>query len=159
MAQSSRERQQAQKQAERPSRDNRRNSANPTTWGRGSESAAQTERLVEAGGERIRHATEASAATARGALRSGSTIAGDAQAIASAWARYAEDVVRHTSEASQALLRARSVGELLEVQVRLLRDNLQSFLNQGTTIAESASRMATRPLNVLREPRGEQARD
>lgn len=151
MAESFNEGQQAQKEART---DNRQNSAG--TRGRGSESDSQTERLAEVGGEQMRQATEASAAAARCALRSSSAIAGDAQEITAAWARYAGDVVRHTSEASQALLRTRTFSELLEVQAKLLRDNLQSFLEQSTTIAETASRMATRPLNALREARGEQ---
>ena len=54
--------------------------------------------------------------------------------------------MRHTSEASQALLRARTFTEVLEVQAKLLRENVQAFLDQSVRIAESASRMATHPL-------------
>ena len=54
--------------------------------------------------------------------------------------------MRHTSEASQALMRARNFTEILEVQTKLLRENMQAFLDQSVRIAESASRMATRPL-------------
>jgi len=43
---------------------------------------------------------------ASGAGRMGSALAEGAQEITAAWARYAEEVMRHTSEASQALLRA-----------------------------------------------------
>jgi hypothetical protein len=43
------------------------------------------------------------AAAASGTLRSGSAIASDAQEITAAWTRYAEEVMRHTSQASQAL--------------------------------------------------------
>ena len=39
--------------------------------------------------------------------------------------------MRHTSEASQALLRARTFTEILEVQAKLLRDNMQAFLEQS----------------------------
>jgi hypothetical protein len=75
-----------------------------------------------------------------------------------AWARYAEEVMRHTSEASQALLRAQTFNEMLEVQARLLGDNIQSFLDQSTRIAEAASRMATRPFVAPKEASAEQAR-
>jgi hypothetical protein len=86
MAQSQREGQQAQKEAERPSEGNRQNSAAKGTWGRDSDPALrQTERLAEIGGERMQQATEASAAAATGTLRSGSAIASDAQEIAAAW--------------------------------------------------------------------------
>ena len=51
--------------------------------------------------------------------------------------------MRHTSEASQALLRARTFSEMLEVQAKLLRDNMQSYLDQTAKIAEIASRMAS----------------
>jgi len=158
MAQSQREGQ-TQKEAERPSEGNRQNPAATGTWGRDSEPAQrQTERLAEIGGERMRQATEASAAAASGTLRSGSAIASDAQEITAAWTRYAEEVMRHTSQASQALLRARTFGEMLEVQAKLLRDNMQSFLDQSTKIAETASRMATRPFDALKEASGGQTR-
>src|SRR5438094_4842954 len=146
MAQSHREGQQAQKAAASPSEGTRQNSAATGTWGRGNEAAQRrTEHPVEIGSEQMRQATEASAAATRGALRSGSAIAGGAQEITAAWARYAEEVMQHTSEASQALLRARTFSEMLEVQAKLLRANMQSFLDQSATIAEAASRMATRP--------------
>jgi hypothetical protein len=100
-------------------------------------------------------------------------IAGDTQAIAVAWARYAEEVVRHTSEASQALLRAHTFNseasqallrahtfkEMLEVQAKLRRDTMQSFHDQIVEIAETASRKATRPHNALKEASIEQAGD
>jgi hypothetical protein len=66
--------------------------------------------------------------------------------------------MRHISEASQALLRARTFNEMLEVQAKLLRDNMQAFLDQSIRIAESASRMATRPLEALKEASSERTR-
>jgi hypothetical protein len=160
MAQAQREGQQARKEAETPSESNRQNSAATGTSGRDSEPAQrQTERLAEIGGERIQQATTASAAAASGILRSGSAIASGAQEMTAAWARYAEEVMRHTSEASQALLRARTFSEMLEVQAKLLRDNMQSFLDQSGKIAEIASRMATRPSDALKEASGGQTRD
>ena len=74
-----------------------------------------------------------------------------AQEITSAWSRYAEDVMRHTSEASRALLRSRTLSEMLEVQAKLLRDNMQAFLDHSVKIAEAASRMAARPFEALQE--------
>ena len=64
-------------------------------------------------------------------------IAGDTQAIAVAWARYAEEVVRHTSEASQARLRAHMFKEMLEGQAKLRRDSMQSFHDQIVKIARN----------------------
>jgi hypothetical protein len=118
----------------------------------GSEAAQrETQHVTEVGHEGIRQATAASKAAADGALRSGAAIAESAQEITAAWARYAEEVMRHTSEASQALLRARTFNEMLEVQANLLRDNMQAFLEQSARIAEAASRMATRPFEGLKE--------
>jgi hypothetical protein len=160
MAQAQREGQQARKEAETRSEGNRQNSAATGTSGRDSEPAQrQTERLAEIGAERIQQATEPSAAAASGILRSGSAIASGAQEITAAWTRYAEEVMRHTSEATQALLRARTFSEMLEVQAKLLRDNMQSFLDQSVKIAEIASRMATRPLDALKEASGGRTRD
>jgi hypothetical protein len=118
----------------------------------------QAERLVGLGQQGIQQATEASAAAASGALRSGSAIADGAQEITAAWARYAEQVMRHTSEASQSLLRARTFSEILEVQAKLLRDNMQAFLEQSAKVAETAGRMATRPLEAMREAGADQNR-
>jgi hypothetical protein len=160
MAQAQREGQQARKEAETRSEGNRQNSATTGSSGGYSEPAQrQTERLAEIGAKRIQQASEASAAAASGTLRSGSAIAGGAQEITAAWTRYAEEVMRHTSEASQALLRARTFSEMLEVQAKLLRDNMQSYLDQSAKITEIASRMATRPLDALKEASGGQTRD
>ena len=116
----------------------------------GSQAAQQTERFAELGQQGIRQAADASTAAANAAQRSGSAVAECTQEITAAWTRYAEEVMRHTSEASQALLRARTFTEVLEVQAKLLRENMQAFLDQSVRIAESASRMATRPLQELK---------
>jgi hypothetical protein len=86
-------------------------------------------------------------------------IAGDAQEITVARARYAEGVVRHTSEASQALFRAHTFKEMLDVQAKLRLDTMQSFHDQIVKIAETASRMATRPHGALKEASVEQTQD
>jgi hypothetical protein len=78
-------------------------------------------------------------------------IARDTREIATAWSRYHQDVVRHTAEAGQALLRARTFKEMLEVQAKLLRGTAQSFHDRTVKIAETASRMATRPHDALKE--------
>jgi D-mannonate dehydratase len=160
MAQPPRSAQQAQKEEEKQGQGGPRNSAATDTWERHGEAVQrQTERVVEAGAKRIQQATEASAAAASGALRSGAAVAGDAQEITAAWARYAEEVMRHTSEASQALLRARTFAEMFEVQAKLLRENMQSFLDQSVRVAEAAGRMATRPFNAIEEGSGRRSRD
>jgi hypothetical protein len=158
MAQSPRGGYQVQKDEERLSESGSQNSRATGTPRRDGEAARrQTERVVEVGSEQMRKATEASDATASGTLRAGSAVASDAQEITAAWARYAEEVM-HTSEASQALLRARTFAEMLEVQAKLLRDNMQSFVDQSARIAEAAGRMATGPFNALKEASGERSR-
>ena len=129
--------------------------ANERNRGAGSQAAPlqaaerQTERLAELGQQGVRQAADASTAAANAAQRSGSAIAECTQEITAAWTRYAEEVMRHASEASQALLRARTVTEIVEVQAKLLRENMQAFLDQSVRIAESAGLMATRPLQEL----------
>jgi hypothetical protein len=118
----------------------------------------QTERFTELGREGIRRAADASGAMAGSAARSGTAVADCAQEITAAWARYAEEVMRHTSEASRAMLSARTFSEMLEVQAKLLRDNMQAFLDQSVKIAESTSRMATRPFEALKEASSETTR-
>lgn len=116
------------------------------------EGLSNAERIAAAAGsERMREAAETTAAAAGRLLSSGSGAAGSAQEITAAWARYAERVMHHTSEASQALLRARSFSEMLDVQAKLMRDNMQAFLDQSVTIAEAAGRIAKRPLEALKD--------
>jgi hypothetical protein len=89
------------------------------------------ERAAALGQQAVREAADASTAAASAAQRSGSAVAECAQEITMAWTRYAEEVMRHTSEASQSLMRARTFNEMLEVQAKLLRDNMQAFLDQS----------------------------
>ena len=154
----SRRNQHAQKEMEMQT-DGNRQDARSGNGERGSEAARQqAERFAASGREGMRRATKASMAAASGAARSGSALAEGAQEITAAWARYAEEVMRHTSEASQALLRAQTFNEMLEVQARLLGDNMRSFLDQSTRIAEAASRMATHPFVAPKEASAEPAR-
>jgi hypothetical protein len=118
---------------------------------RGNEAARrQTEQLAEVGREGKRPAAAASESAAEPTLNSGSALADGAQEITAAWTRYAEEVMRHTSEASEALLRVRTFTELLEVQANLLRNNMQAFMDQSARIASAANRMAMRPFDALR---------
>ncbi len=152
---------QATKRAEGSIEDNRRDTTdrNRDSQAAGPQAAQrQAERLAELGQQGVRQAADASTAVASAAQRSGSAVAECTQEIASAWARYAEEVMRHTSEASQALLRARTFTEILEIQAKLLRDNMQAFLDQSVKIAELASRMATRPLEELKAANTERPR-
>ena len=113
------------------------------------EAGRKAERMADLGQQDAREAVDASAAAASAAQRSGSAVAECAQEITTAWTRYAEEVMRHTSEASRSLMRARTFNEMLEVQAKLLRDNMQAFLDQSVKIADSAARMAKRPLEAL----------
>ena len=155
MAESRREGPQGVKEAERPSDLTAGAEAGERS---GSAAQHQAERLVGLGLQGMHKAAEASAAAGGEALRSGSAIADGAQEITAAWTRYAEQVMRHTTEANQALLRARNFNEMPEIQAKLLRDNMQAFLDQSVKIAETAGRMATRPLEALREASAGQSR-
>ena len=142
---------QSSKEAERPIENNRRDPSDRGNRAGGSQAAQRrAKRLAELGQQGVSGAADASVGAASAAQRSGSAVAKCAEEITAAWARYAEEVMRHTSEASRALLSARTFNEMLEVQAKLLRDNMQAFLDQSIRIAESASRMATRPLEELK---------
>jgi phasin family protein len=108
-------------------------------------------RLSEQAQQGIRQTNAASAAGADAALRTGTSLAEGVQEITNAWAQYAGEVMRQTSEASRALIGCRSLTEMIEVQTRLLRGNMQAFLNQSTTLTEIAGRMATRPFDALKQ--------
>ncbi|MBV8739092.1 MAG: phasin family protein [Alphaproteobacteria bacterium] len=110
-----------------------------------------SERAIEQAREGSRRAAAASTAGAEAAMRTGSSLAEGMQDITRAWARYAEEVMRQTSEASRALIGCQSLSEIFEIQSRLLRGNMQAFLDQSSEMAEIAGRMATRPLQALKQ--------
>ena len=116
----------------------------------------RTESFAEISREEKEQASTGPRGSLNGTLRTGSALANGAQEITSAWARYAEDLMRNTSEASQAFLRARNFPEILEVQTRLLRNNLQTFLEQSARVAEAASRMAMPSFEASRQTMQEQ---
>ena len=149
---------QGAKQAERSIEETRRDTAVDRNPGAGGQAAQQTGHFAELGQQAVRQAADASTAAASAAQRSGSAIAECTQEITAAWTRYAEEVMRHTSEASQALLRARTFTEIMELQAKLLRENMQAFLDQSVRLAESASRIATRPLQELKAASTERPR-
>jgi hypothetical protein len=63
-----------------------------------------TDRLTEQARESMRQWSATSAVGADTVLRTGLSLADGAHEIASAWARYAEEVMRQTSEASRVLI-------------------------------------------------------
>jgi hypothetical protein len=117
-----------------------------------------TEKLSEQARGGMRQASAASSAGAEAALRTGATLAEGVQEITGAWTRYAEEVMRQTSEASRALVGCRSFADLLEIQARLARGNLQAFLDQSSKIAEVAGRIASRPFEAMRQVSAEPPR-
>jgi hypothetical protein len=149
----------AVKEAEKPSDTDRVTAESQRALERTGQAAQrQFDRFAGIGREGVRQAADASSAAASSTSRSGVAMAECAQEITSAWSRYAEDVMRHTSEASRALLRARTFSEMLEVQAKLLRDNMQAFLDQSVKVTEAAGRTAARPFEGMRETASEQTR-
>ena len=110
-----------------------------------------SERVIEQAREGSKRAAAASTAGAEAAMRTGSSLAEGMQDITRAWAHCAEEVMRQTSEASRALIGCHSLTEMFEIQSRLLRGNMQAFLDQSGEIAEIAGRMATRPFQALKQ--------
>jgi hypothetical protein len=88
---------------------------------------------------------------AEAAIRAGSSLAEEMRDIPRAWARCAEEVMRQTFEASRALIGCQTLSEMVEIQSRLLRGNMQALLDQSSEMAEIAGRMAIRPLQALKQ--------
>jgi hypothetical protein len=101
--------------------------------------------------EGMRQASAASTAGVEAAMRTSASVAEGVQDITNAWAHYAEEVMRQTTEASRALVGCRSLTDMFEIQSRLLQGNLQAFLDQSGKIAEIAGRIATRPFDAMKE--------
>lgn len=117
----------------------------------------RTESVAKIGREEKEQTATGQKAAFDGTLRTDSALAHGAQELMAIWARYGEDLIRNTSEASQALLRARNFAETLEVQAHMLRNNLQAFLEQSVRVAELANRMATRSFEASRQTPQEQS--
>ncbi|HEY3910837.1 MAG TPA: phasin family protein [Stellaceae bacterium] len=130
----------------------------PAATSTGDAVRVQAEQLAAQAGEGVRQAGAATAAGADAALRSGSAITQGVQDITAAWARYGEEVMRQTADASRALVNCRSLPEMIEVQARLLRGNLQAFLDQSSKIAEIAGRIAARPFDAVKQAGADQPR-
>ena len=124
----------------------------------GETTVKEAERFAAAGREGVRQASQAAESGTQAALQASVTIADGVREIAATWARYAEEVMRHSTQAGQALLRCRDWNEIFEVQSGLLRDNTRAFLDQSVKIAEIGSRMATRPFAALSEAGGDKPR-
>ena len=102
-------------------------------------------------------AAGASTAGAEAAMRTGSPLAEEMRDIPRAWARYTEEVIRQSLQASRALIGCQSLSEMFEIQSRLLRGNVHAFLDQSSEIVEIAGRMATRPFQALKQASEAQA--
>jgi hypothetical protein len=114
-------------------------------------------RVEETGREAARQAIETSAAVFRGAAHTGLALADATEEIVEVWTHYAEDLMRNTSQASQALSRSCNIFDVMQVQIALVHDSMRSFLDQSAKLADTTSRLVTRPFEVLREERTEQA--
>ncbi len=124
------------------------------------------ERIARASSEVIRQTSEevsarardgahqadaATAAGAQAAMLTGASLAEGMQEFTRAWTDYAEEIMSQTSEASRALISCRSLGEMYEIQARLLRGNMQAFLDQSGKVAEITVRLASRPFDAWKE--------
>jgi len=116
----------------------------------------QTQGVDETGREAERQASETSARMFGGAAHTGLALTDTTEEIVKVWMHYAEDVMHNASQASEALSRSRTIPEMIQVQVRLLYDNMQSFFDHSAKIADTATRIVTRPIEALREESAEQ---
>ena len=118
----------------------------------------QTERIGDTGHEGARHARETSAAAITPAASTSSSSADATQEIVGVWARYAQELLHNSSEARAALFRAQSFTAMMQVQVDLMRGNLQSFLSHWSRLTHIANQLGLRPLEAFREANAEEAR-
>jgi hypothetical protein len=111
----------------------------------------QTERIGETGHEGTGPARETSAAAITRAGRISSGFADGTQEIVGVWERYAQDLLHNSSEAREALFRARTLTAMMQVQANLMRGNLQSFFSHWSRLTDVATRLGLRPLEAFRK--------
>jgi hypothetical protein len=109
-----------------------------------------TERVGEQTREGLRVGTASQAGT-QAMMRTGSVLAEAVGEMTSAWAHYAEEVMRQTSEASRAMIGCSSLTEMFEIQSRVMRGNVQAFLDQSTKLADIAGRVEKQPYEALQQ--------
>jgi hypothetical protein len=108
-------------------------------------------RIGEPARDGVRIAGAASEAGTQAMLHTGLVLAEAVAEMTNAWAHYAEEVMRQTSEASRALIACRNLGDMFEIQSRLMRGNLQAFLDQTTKLADIAGRLAKEPYEAMQQ--------
>jgi hypothetical protein len=94
---------------------------------------------------------ERTAASAKAAVDTASSVAPGLQDIAQAWVDYAQQVMHRTTEATESLLKCQTFNDMLAVQAELMRGHLQAFLDQSTKLAEITNRMAVRSIDTIGE--------
>jgi hypothetical protein len=99
------------------------------------------------------------AASGKTTVDAGSAVAAGLQDIAQAWVDYAQQMMQHTSEATESLLKCRSFKDMLAIQAELMRKHLQAFLDQSTKLAEITNRMAAHSIDAIGEVSGRERAD
>lgn len=94
-------------------------------------------------GENAKGAAQQSSENLQAMVESSTVLAKGIQDISSEWIRLAQSRVTKNLDGFDALLRCRSVQDLVAVQSELARDNMEQILNNSRHIAERSVQVAS----------------
>ncbi len=113
------------------------------------EGGHKIERLSERQGEAVKRTARAAEETAErlgsaGAsvmTRSGSAVARGWQEVGQTMIEYLQDTTRQNMEATESMMRCRTLGELVQAQSQFMRQSLDTMLQKSARISDISARM------------------
>lgn len=105
-------------------------------------SMGQLSKMFGVGGDGTRQTLQQSSENLQAVMDSTTAVAGALQNVSEEWMRFAQSRAEHTMESFDQLLGCRSLHECLAVQTRIVRDNLEAFLESARRASELSTRAA-----------------
>ena len=123
------------------------------------EAGHKIERLAERQGETMRRTARAAeevgeraaAVSAEAWSRSGKAVASGFQEAGRIWVELAQDTVKQGMQATEQMLRCRTLGDVMQTQSELMRDGLDSFIEKSLRLSDISARVLAEVAGPLSE--------
>lgn len=121
-----------------------------TTWRTSSEAASRiAERSMEQfadlfglTGDTARHSVESSAGSIQAVIESSTVVAGGVQNVSSEWMRFLQERTEQNLKTLDELMKCRTVSDCVPIQTRMVRDNVEAFLQSVRRASELSTKVA-----------------
>lgn len=132
-----------------------------SAWKDSSETAAriaersmdQFSKLFGLNGDTARQAMEQSAGNVQALIDSSTVMAGALQGVSSEWMRFLQQRVEGNLERMDEFLGCRSPHECVELQTRMVRENVEALLQTARRTSELSTELAESAVNKVSEAR------